>query len=100
MTLYSYDNDVPGQPPPRMGLAWIAGVSNCYDECADNWPPFWVEDPLLGGGPWFVTRRRDSTRQWAYLGQLLYFYSGDTEPGDVTGDGLGGVWHVVPIPER
>jgi len=26
-------------------------------------------------------------------GKLLFHYSGDTAPGDATGDGLGGVWH-------
>jgi predicted lipoprotein with Yx(FWY)xxD motif len=25
----------------------------------------------------------------------LYFYSGDKKKGDKTGDGIGGVWHIV-----
>ena len=100
MTLYAYDNDEPGQPPPRMGLPWIAGVSNCYDQCAANWPPFLVDDIMLGGGSWMAIRRTDGTSMWAYLGKPLYYYVNDTEPGDVTGDGIGGVWQVVRVQNR
>ena len=31
-------------------------------------------------------------------GRALYFYAGDTAPGDAKGDGLGGVWHVYHDP--
>ncbi len=32
---------------------------------------------------------------WAYEGWPLYYYVKDTAPGDVTGDGVGQVWHVA-----
>ena len=28
-------------------------------------------------------------------GHLLYYYGGDTSPGDTTGQGIGGKWYVV-----
>ena len=31
----------------------------------------------------------------AYKGKPVYYYIGDQNPGDVTGDGKGGVWHVL-----
>jgi predicted lipoprotein with Yx(FWY)xxD motif len=44
---------------------------------------------------WSVTTRTDGTKQYTYKGMPLYFYSKDTKPEDVTGDGVGGVWHLV-----
>jgi predicted lipoprotein with Yx(FWY)xxD motif len=32
---------------------------------------------------------------WAYEGWPLYLWVKDTKPGDVTGDGVGGVWHAA-----
>jgi predicted lipoprotein with Yx(FWY)xxD motif len=32
--------------------------------------------------------------QAGYNGHPLYTYSGDTGPGQTTGEGVGGVWHV------
>ncbi|MDC0435253.1 hypothetical protein OAM69_06405 [bacterium] len=34
-------------------------------------------------------------RQWAYRGQSLYVYSGDSAAGDTNGNGVGGVWSLV-----
>jgi predicted lipoprotein with Yx(FWY)xxD motif len=31
----------------------------------------------------------------SYEGTPLYTYAGDADPGEVNGDGVGGVWHVV-----
>ena len=39
--------------------------------------------------------RTDGTHQWAYDGKPLYLYDDDDAPGDMEGDGAGGVWHVV-----
>jgi predicted lipoprotein with Yx(FWY)xxD motif len=33
--------------------------------------------------------------QWTYDGKPVYFFKGDAAKGDVTGDGKGGVWHVI-----
>ena len=32
---------------------------------------------------------------WAYDGKPLYYFVKDTKAGDVTGEGVGGVWHVA-----
>ncbi len=32
--------------------------------------------------------------------QQLYYYSGDTAPGDKNGDGLGGIWHLYTGPTQ
>ena len=88
MTLYLFTNDVPG-----------SGKSVCNDQCAVNWPPFTAEDPLTlpEGVPGELTQitRDDGTQQVAYNGQPLYYYHDDQEPGDTTGQEVGGVWFVV-----
>ena len=79
-----------------------AGTSTCNGRCAAVWPPLLTDtDPLappdLGGGL-DTTIRLDGSRQVTYNGVPLYRYLGDTQPGDVTGQGIdsfGGLWFVV-----
>ncbi len=75
-------------------------VSNCYEACADNWPPLLVPDGAPAGeegllGLLGVTVRTDGTRQVTYNGMPLYYWVGDSEPGDTNGQGVGDVWFVV-----
>ncbi len=42
-----------------------------------------------------VIEREDGTYQVTYNDLPLYHYIGDLAPGDVTGDGLFGVWHLA-----
>ena len=42
-----------------------------------------------------LTDRTDRTKQWTYDGKPLYLWIKDQKPGDMTGDGVKGVWHVV-----
>ena len=44
---------------------------------------------------WATVKRKDGRVQSTYDGKPLYFYSGDKKKGDKTGDGIGGVWHIV-----
>jgi predicted lipoprotein with Yx(FWY)xxD motif len=88
LTLYTFDNDEPG-------------VSNCYDQCATNWPPLTVESadaltmqPGLGG-EFSTVERTDGTHQVAYNGMPLYYWKDDMAPGDATGQGVGDVWWVA-----
>ena len=75
----------------------------CYGACADAWPPFLVERrPRAGSGARGsligTTRRRDGTRQATYRGHPLYFYVGDTQPGQILCQDVfefGGSWLVV-----
>ncbi|HEX7021494.1 MAG TPA: hypothetical protein VF171_01465 [Trueperaceae bacterium] len=87
MTLYLFTKDEPNK-------------SNCYGGCAQNWPPLLVGyQPLapegLAGELGTVTRD-DGSLQVAYNGQPLYYWVKDQLPGDTTGQGVGGVWYIVP----
>ena len=48
-----------------------------------------------GDDEYTLVQRKDGTMQWAYDGKPLYLWKKDTKPGDMTGDGVGGVWHVA-----
>ena len=82
MTLYVFDKDA-------------GGKSACYDACATKWPPYLgkVSDKLTEG--WTLVDRTDGTKQWAYDGKPVYFFAGDKKAGDMAGDGMGGMWHVI-----
>jgi predicted lipoprotein with Yx(FWY)xxD motif len=74
------------------------GVSNCYDECAELWPPVTADIPVgsdLDASMFGSTRRTDDTQQLTVNGQPLYRYTPDTNPGDVTGQAFSDVWFVV-----
>jgi predicted lipoprotein with Yx(FWY)xxD motif len=81
-TVYTFDKDSPG-------------VSSCYGGCAEEWPPVTASADAQPFGHMSVVARTDGTHQWAYDGKPLYLYHDDAAPGDMEGDGEGGVWHVV-----
>jgi predicted lipoprotein with Yx(FWY)xxD motif len=80
--LYTFDKD-------------STGKSACYDQCAALWPPFVAAADARATGEHTLVTRSDGSRQWAIRGKPLYYYVGDSEAGQRTGDGRGGVWHVV-----
>jgi len=82
MTIYTFDKDA-------------AGKSNCNNQCAVNWPPLEAAADAKADGDWTIVVRDDGSKMWAYEGKPVYLWIKDTKPGDVTGDGVGGVWHVV-----
>jgi predicted lipoprotein with Yx(FWY)xxD motif len=82
MTLYTFDKDEPGK-------------TNCYEQCAVNWPPFAAAADAEAEGDWTIVDRTDGTKMWAYKGSPLYTWIKDEKPGDTTGDGVGGVWHAA-----
>ena len=82
MTLYIFDKDEPG-------------VTNCYDQCAINWPPLMADASATPEGEFTLVDRTDGTKMWAYKGWPLYYWKDDVNPGDTTGDGVGGVWHLA-----
>jgi predicted lipoprotein with Yx(FWY)xxD motif len=90
MTLYIFTNDTPG-------------VSNCIAQCLETWPAFTVDaaatlNAVPGiGGTISVLQRPDGLSQVMLDNRPLYFFAGDTQPGDVTGQGVGDVWFVVPL---
>ncbi len=82
MTLYTFRKD-------------SANQSNCYGDCAEAWPPFQAASAAKADGALGIIDRKDGTRQWTLNGKPLYFWAGDQRRGDVTGDGVGGVWDAV-----
>ncbi|MBX3061342.1 MAG: hypothetical protein KF726_00100 [Anaerolineae bacterium] len=88
MTLYTFTNDQPG-------------VSNCYDQCAENWPPLTVEsaDAFVPGvnllGKFDFAERKDGALQVTYNGWPLYYWQGDAAIGDATGQNVGEKWFTV-----
>jgi predicted lipoprotein with Yx(FWY)xxD motif len=82
MTVYTFDKDQPGK-------------SNCYGECAVHWPPVTADAHAQDYGRMTLVGRADGQRQWAYDGNPLYTYAEDRARGDVNGDNVGSVWHVV-----
>jgi predicted lipoprotein with Yx(FWY)xxD motif len=50
----------------------------------------------LGASNLGTVARSDGTLQVTYKGMPLYRYTGDTKTGDANGQGVGGIWFVVP----
>lgn len=85
MTLYVFTNDSPN-------------MSACEGQCLVNWPPLLgepvagvgVDESLLGS-----FERGDGEVQASYNEWPLYYWAADNAPGDITGQGVGGVWFVL-----
>jgi predicted lipoprotein with Yx(FWY)xxD motif len=82
MTLYVFDKD-------------SGGKSACTGKCAENWPPLTADAAAAPPAGYSVITRDDGQKQWAYKGKPLYGWVKDTKPGDTTGDGVGGSWHIA-----
>ncbi len=80
--LYTFDND-------------SNEMSNCAGQCLEIWPAFLpsATDQTIGDFTQFA--RSDGTMQWAYQGKPLYFFKNDLARGDINGDGVNGIWHLV-----
>ncbi len=78
-------------------------VSTCYAACAQTWPPAvpYGRKPgaLPGVDPTKLGHvvRSDGVLQLTYNNWPLYYYSGDTAPGQTNGQTSGGIWHVVSV---
>jgi len=78
-------------------------TSTCYGACAVRWPPFLTSGaPTAGPGANAsligTTKRTDGTVEVTYNGHPLYYWVGDSKPGDVTGQAIndsGGLWYVL-----
>jgi predicted lipoprotein with Yx(FWY)xxD motif len=77
------------------------GLSTCYDECAEEWPPLTIaegEQPAMGEGvPGLLgtTTRDDGSVQVTYNGWPLYYYHDDAAPGDANGQGIEDIWFAA-----
>ncbi|MCC2610912.1 hypothetical protein ABK249_08320 [Neorhizobium sp. Rsf11] len=70
-------------------------VSNCYGDCEKNWPPLFAEASAKAGHGYSIVTRKDGKKQWAKDGMPLYYWVKDMKQGDVTGDGVLGVWDLA-----
>jgi len=87
MTVYTYDKDT-------------AGTSTCTGACAAIWPAVLTNGAPTGGtgvdsSKLGTISLPDGSSQVTYNSKPLYYYSKDMAAGDVNGNGVGGVWHVV-----
>ena len=77
------------------------GTSTCAASCATTWPPFTLQagQTVKAGdgvtGAIASLTRSDGSLQVTYAGSPLYYFSGDSNAGDVNGQGVGGVWFVA-----
>ncbi|MGH8947367.1 MAG: COG4315 family predicted lipoprotein, partial [Acidimicrobiia bacterium] len=84
-TLYIFTNDT-------------GGTSSCNEGCIENWPAVPGDTAVgadLDAALFGTTARDDGTEQLTVNGMPLYRYVPDEAPGDVNGQGVGGVWFVV-----
>lgn len=72
--------------------------SNCYNDCAIHWPPIKATQSNLKYKETNRIQRKDGIIQLTYKGKPLYYFFKDNAPGDIKGDGLGNVWHVITNP--
>ncbi|MGJ3191998.1 hypothetical protein [Paenarthrobacter sp. FR1] len=88
MSLYFFTKDVKD-----------SGTSACVDACLDAWPIFTTtsDAPAVEGvtGTVGTIASPDGKKQVTLNGLPLYYYAKDKAPGDVTGQGVGGVWYLV-----
>jgi predicted lipoprotein with Yx(FWY)xxD motif len=86
-TLYTFDSDT-------------NGTSNCTGNCATIWPPYLAPNSAQSSLPLDVStisRADGGPFQYTYKGKPLYLYSKDIVPGDITGDGFNGLWHIISV---
>jgi predicted lipoprotein with Yx(FWY)xxD motif len=90
MTLYILTTDVDGNSTCTSGA------------CASAWPALMGDGSQVQPGPgvsgtFGTATWADGTRQVTHNGQPLYYYAGDSAPGDANGQGSGGVWFIAPV---
>jgi predicted lipoprotein with Yx(FWY)xxD motif len=90
MTVYYYSEDKPG-----------SGTSACTGACAREWPPVIAPVRIPAGvrmpGPLGSIALPDGRRQLTINGYPIYRYAGDKRPGQASGNGIGGKWHVIKL---
>lgn len=87
-TIYWYSHDVKG-----------SGKSTCTGSCLSSWPavtgtPVAAPGVRLAGTLGTITKAGGGV-QATYNGYPLYTYAEDMSPGEATGNGADGAWHVI-----
>ncbi|NUP46359.1 MAG: hypothetical protein HOW97_03450 [Catenulispora sp.] len=89
-TLYLFESDTPT-------------TSTCYGNCTTAWPPYTTAGAPQAGAGVIASKlgtlaRTDGGTEITYNGHPLYYYRGDQNPGDTTGQGntsYGAPWYVL-----
>jgi predicted lipoprotein with Yx(FWY)xxD motif len=88
MTVYFFDKDTAG-----------SGTSACAGQCLVNWPPVppAAATPAVDGvtGELGTITATDGSTQITLNGLPLYYFKGDSAPGDVNGQAVQNIWWVV-----
>jgi len=88
MTVYFFDKDTAG-----------SGTSACAGQCLVNWPPVppAADEPTVDGvtGELGTITATDGSTQITLNGLPLYYFKGDSAPGDVNGQAVQDIWWVV-----
>jgi predicted lipoprotein with Yx(FWY)xxD motif len=76
-----------------------SGTSACTGGCLTAWPPVLTtsDTPAVEGvtGTVGTITTPDGKKQLTINGMPVYYYEKDKAPGDITGQGVGGVWYLV-----
>jgi predicted lipoprotein with Yx(FWY)xxD motif len=76
-----------------------SGTSACTGGCLTAWPPVTTTSatPAVEGvtGTLGTITTPDGKKQLTINGMPVYYYQKDTAAGDITGQGVGGVWYLV-----
>lgn len=88
MSVYYYTKDVKD-----------SGTSACTGGCLEAWPPVLAasDTPTVDGvtGTVGTITTPDGKKQLTVNGMPVYYYAEDKAAGDITGQGVGGVWYLV-----
>jgi len=78
------------------------GAVKCLATCTTEWQPLLITagaKPVAGAGlkasMLGTIKRPDGKTQVTFAGHPLYLYVGDTKPGQVNGQGVGGIWFAM-----
>lgn len=84
MTLYTFDKDT-------------ANTSTCTAACAQKWPAYTSGATAQKTFPAHISviTRTDGSKQFAWDSMPLYYFASDTKAGELLGDGVAGIWHIV-----
>lgn len=83
LTLYVYAKDTPN-----------SGVSACTGGCASAWPPFYTNFSILSvqaplnASSFSTIKGTNGETQLTYEGYPLYFFAGDSNAGQISGQGV------------
>ncbi|MCR9205443.1 MAG: hypothetical protein NXH75_12745 [Halobacteriovoraceae bacterium] len=84
LSLYTFDTDQ------------ASGESRCFGGCLRVWPALVTESKQVEA-PFGITEREPGVFQLMLNDEPLYFFFRDSKEGDILGDGLQGVWHLIEV---